>query len=389
MAKRRFKLPGIQDLSKEQEDARALPLEGQHLIIGGPGTGKSVLALLRARRLSSENRNYIFLVFNHLLHQSSYILFGKELECAQWQSWLFQIFKRLTGKALPRLPPERGSSWRDIDWAGAGEIAAAEKLADDFDLPYLVIDEGQDMPPAFYQCLANLGFENFFVVADQNQQIVDGENSSRRDIEASLGVESAEVVELKANYRNKYPVARLAREFYTGDPASPPPELPAVPSARIKIPMLYAYSSEVFPGIIRRIAKMADRMPAKLIGVISPNNNIREEYFLAIKDQLVGLDNSDLVVSTFKSGDRHQMAFDEGGIMVINAQACKGLEFDIVFIAGLHKFRVRTGLEQQAKRLFYVMVARAVDQVIMLQAKGSRCEADMILPTDITILERR
>ena len=45
MARRRFELPGIQDLSKEQEAARALPRRGRHLIVGGPGTGKSVLAL--------------------------------------------------------------------------------------------------------------------------------------------------------------------------------------------------------------------------------------------------------------------------------------------------------------------------------------------------------
>ena len=63
MAKRIFKLPGIQDLSKEQEQARALPLTGQHLIIGGPGTGKSVLTLLRARRLAAEKKGYRFLVY--------------------------------------------------------------------------------------------------------------------------------------------------------------------------------------------------------------------------------------------------------------------------------------------------------------------------------------
>ena len=66
MAKRRFELPGIQDLSKEQEAARALPKEGQHLIVGGPGTGKSVLALIRARRHQRDGDDYLFLVFNHL-----------------------------------------------------------------------------------------------------------------------------------------------------------------------------------------------------------------------------------------------------------------------------------------------------------------------------------
>ena len=61
------RLPPIQDLSKEQEAARALPKEGQHFIIGGPGTGKSVLALIRAGRHQRERDDYLFLVFNHLL----------------------------------------------------------------------------------------------------------------------------------------------------------------------------------------------------------------------------------------------------------------------------------------------------------------------------------
>ena len=40
MAKRKFELPGIQDLSKEQESVRALPSEGQHLIIGAAILGE-------------------------------------------------------------------------------------------------------------------------------------------------------------------------------------------------------------------------------------------------------------------------------------------------------------------------------------------------------------
>jgi len=69
MAKRRFDLPGIQDLSKEQEAARALPKAGQYLIVGGPGTGKSVLALIRTRRHQRDGDDYLFLVYNHLLNR--------------------------------------------------------------------------------------------------------------------------------------------------------------------------------------------------------------------------------------------------------------------------------------------------------------------------------
>ena len=47
---RRYELPGIEDLTKDQERVLALPREGRHLIVGGPGTGKTTVCLLRARR---------------------------------------------------------------------------------------------------------------------------------------------------------------------------------------------------------------------------------------------------------------------------------------------------------------------------------------------------
>ncbi len=67
MTQRVIKLPGVHQLTKDQETARSLPLDGQHLIIGGPGTGKSVVALLRVKQLADQKKDYIFLVFNHLL----------------------------------------------------------------------------------------------------------------------------------------------------------------------------------------------------------------------------------------------------------------------------------------------------------------------------------
>ena len=48
--KRRFELPAAGDLSEEQEDIEDLELDGQHLIIGGPGTGKSVLSCTYAKQ---------------------------------------------------------------------------------------------------------------------------------------------------------------------------------------------------------------------------------------------------------------------------------------------------------------------------------------------------
>ncbi len=388
MAKRKFNLPGIQDLSKSQEDARALPKDGQHLIIGGPGTGKSVLALLRARRYHRDKDDYVFLVYNKLLHQASGQLFGEDLYSQQWQSWFEKTFRTRTNEAVPKLPAKSGTGWREVDWPKiAAMIGNVSGAIDASKFPYLIIDEGQDMPPQFYESLVNFGFENFFVAADQNQQIVPDQNSTRQEISDALSIEPDDVIELCDNYRNTYPIARLAREFYTGDPASPPPQLPARAEVAKK-PILLQYKETQFDELIGRVLKMADLDPSKLVGVITPDNKVRERYFNALNNNMVKLDHEKSRIRTYKKGmDASPLLFDEGGIMIINAQSCKGLEFDAVILADIHKHFCRHDLEDQKKRLFYVMVARAIDTIIMLKGKDEYSPIDAILPKDNEIME--
>jgi DNA helicase II / ATP-dependent DNA helicase PcrA len=383
MAKRRFQLPGIQDLSKEQERVRALPFEGQHLIIGGPGTGKSVMALLRAKALADEKLNYRFLVFNHLLMQSSKKLFGGELISQQWQSWFISVFTGEVCEDLPRLKSENISRRRPFDWAEIVNSCKSHHGGDESnERPFIIIDEGQDMPPDFYEALVNLGFENLFLVADQNQQIADGENSSRQDLEDALGLDATETIELTENYRNHLAIARLARAFYTGDPASPPPKLPDPPPYEVKKPILFTYRSEQFHSIIVRVLKMAINNPRKLIGILCPNNSVREKFYGALVFHNKSAGHSPVMLTSFKSGDKHEMPFDEGGVMVINAQACKGLEFDIIFLADIDQFRCDVRSLDQTKKLFYVMIARATEHVILLRQHGDEKPIDAIIPKD-------
>ena len=383
MARRKFELPGIQDLSKEQEAARALPKEGRHLIVGGPGTGKSVLALIRARVHLRDDDDYLFLVFNQLLDRASDQLFGDGFESRTWDAWFRETFLNIANRPIPCEPPTR-NGYRAIDWERVREVVQ-ELPCGVADLPYLVIDEGQDMPREFYSSLVDLGFERFFVVADQNQQIKD-ENSSRRDIQNCLVIDTKDVVELRENYRNRYPVARLARAFYTGDPATPPPDLPAHSSGAV--PLLYSYRPEDMARVASGILRLSDRDPRQLIGVIAPNNTVREHYFNALRTTETTLDNGSPSVNTYHMDNRADVAFDEGGILIINAQACKGLEFDIVILADIDEHYHRRDDPDVAKRLFYVMVARARERVFMFQKKSGDRRIEEILPSDRAVLRR-
>jgi len=387
---RRFSLPGIHDLNKDQDEALALPLEGQHLIVGGPGTGKSVVALLRARRLAQNDKTYRTLVYNHLLDHSNRHLFGsgQTFSAMTWEAWFCRLFGHFFNE-VPKLPPKR-DGYRPIDWESVEQqVQSLENVKSQRD-KFIVIDEGQDMPPAFYRTLTHLGFENFYVAADQNQQIHPDKCSSRQDIENTIAIEPGDTVELKTNYRNTRPIALLAQHFYPTDPASPKPDLPdLIPAAAT--PELWTYgtaNTATLAAITDNILQLSDRNPRKLIGIITPENKVRTKFNDALLRANPKLDNGRPPIQTFVSGQRELPDFGQGGIMIINAQSCKGLEFDIVILADIDQHQPKRD-PYTLKARFYVMVARAREQLILLRT-GNICPVvDGLLPTDPTILVRK
>jgi DNA helicase IV len=49
-----FELPKDQELTKDQRMAIRKSADGQYLIVGAPGTGKSVVALLRLKKYAND-----------------------------------------------------------------------------------------------------------------------------------------------------------------------------------------------------------------------------------------------------------------------------------------------------------------------------------------------
>jgi superfamily I DNA/RNA helicase len=393
---RRFELPSSQDLNKDQEAALALSPQGAHLIIGGPGTGKSVVALLRARRLTEEigHKRIRFLTFNRLLEASSRHLFGKGqlLDSRTLETWFRAVWRDAFSSEVPKLPPKPGATFREVDWHGVGNTIGRGDyalLSDRYrNLPQLVIDEGQDMPLAFYQALVNLGFENFYVVADQNQQMHPETCSTRQDIENAFNLEASETPELLINYRNTRRIAQLALHFYDGDPASPPPQLPKAKPKALS-PELWHYNVRgglSLDDLAASILQLSDRDPKKLIGIVTPNNKVRQKFNDALCNANPVLDHGRPPLGTYAAESDIDLDFGQGGIMVINAHSCKGLEFDTVILADIDEHQPQN--RKVLMKRFYVMVTRARDQVILLRCGGERRMISELLPSDPGVLER-
>jgi len=388
---RRFTLPNIQELSKDQDAALALPIDGQHLVVGGPGTGKSVVALLRARRMATESADYRFLAYNKLLDQSSRHLFGGNLNACTLETWFRRLWQHVFKVTVPLQPPVRPGDYQAIDWEAITAYLQTNGVPQlQQALPYLVIDEGQDMPPAFYNALANIGFEQFYVVADQNQQIHPDKCSARQDIENALAISPIDTLELQANYRNTRPIAQLAQHFYPADPAVPRPELPP-PKPGASTPELWCYghgATQTLETIAEHILQMTDRNPRKLIGIITPNNRVREKFVDVLDRTKPALDHDKPQIRSFVSGQQEALDFGQGGVMVINAQSCKGLEFDTAILADIDEHQPRNNSDVLKKR-FYVMVARARDQIILLRTGIPAPAIDNLLPQDQALLARK
>ncbi len=374
-SKRKYRLPGEEDLNKDQDQVYDLPEDGQFLIVGGPGTGKSVVALLRALKYHNNN-DYIFLTYNHVLNSATHQLIDVNLISSTITQWFYKLQIKLTKKFMPEFEPHK-PIYDEVK-------KRFEALGLEATSQHIIIDEGQDMPPEFYETLMYAALENFFIVADQNQQITD-DHSSRQDLTDLLALEAAEVIELKENYRNSHPIALLARHFFT-DPSSPPPNLPSKSKTSLGTPILYEY--KIFHDCVKMILREADKDDRNLIGAVVANENIRDSYYKALSSVDINLDNPRPIISTYSSNDKEgvNIDFSAGGVVVLNDKSIKGIEFDIVFII-VDGFKIYNNNIDSMKKRFYVMSSRAIKKLVLCKSVKYGGGVEQILPNDENILK--
>jgi len=406
--KRKFELPLFEKLNKEQSRILKFPEDGQFLIVGGPGTGKSIVALLRSKKYQQNKIDYQFLVYNHVLNAATNQLASSSLKSWTLQSWLWIQFFRIFSWDTPK---DRNND-KKADYKAILDFLQDEKqYTYNESTLHIIIDEGQDAPKELYDTLWHMGIVNFFIVADQNQQITD-DNSSRKELEDILGIETNNVIELTKNYRNSDRIAIFAQHFYT-DPSSPPPDIPHEKPS-LDTPTLYEYQENSICA--KLILRHYDKDTRKLIGVITNDTSTREVYMQLLNSIDVKLDNKRANISTYSSDTENKLVayeyqrrdyrqdgfvtvspklghrsvdinFSEGGIVVLTDKSVKGLEFDIVFIV-VDDFNIYNNDLDVMKKRFYVMSSRAMEKLVLLKDKNYLGNIETILPNEETILKR-
>ena len=344
-------LPVLQDLSKEQLEIYGLPLKGTYLVSGPPGTGKSVMAVYRAQ-MQQERAPDVqvrLLMFNNTL--KSYTSGAAESQgvggaVETFHRWLPNAYRSWAGESIPRV-----SKW-SYDWDRVvPRVIMSPPPAEA--KPFLLIDEGQDLPPGFYT-VVRLVTDSFTVFADENQTLTE-DNSTLTSIRDNARIGSDDEMSLKRNYRNTREIAELARVFYTGL-ATGMPELPTKLGDR---PVLKR--TRDIEEAADYIARYEGNHPLERVGVLVPDTATLDEFDRAFARR--GLKNKHEFYSS-KQWKRSGLDFSRPGIKMMCYQSAKGLEFDAVFIPELQRFQGdRT--DDRATMQLYVLISRARERLYL------------------------
>lgn len=323
------------------------------IVSGCAGSGKSILALIKAQRIQKEEgNNYQIIVFTKAL--CNYMNAGREIlglknDFYYHEEWRWRKSLKTYANGISYMVYERDEKGNKIP----------NRPRTDF----VIVDEIQDFSREEIQEFIDATNKNFFFFGDTAQSIY----QELKDTMPVHGInrlfpydKEPKNFSLYRNYRLPLPVARVAQ--YVGIDLEAFDEK-TYKSKEAKLPKFIKYSS--FNEQIKAIANILKNKKGTLsdVGILLPHNdNVKEISFLLNSFEI---DHE----AKFEDNDNwrnsvNNLNFKTSNPKVMTYHSAKGLQFETVFLPGISFLSEYQKISEQ-KALYVAMTRTYRDLYVM------------------------
>lgn len=351
--------PLVSSRLAEQESRRLVLTEDQTRILdllrshrrvavsGGAGTGKTVLALEKARRLASEGFQTLLTCYNRPLadHLAGLCADTANLDVMSFHQLCHRRIERANHASGRDLVTEAkltypGKDLYDVQLPNALAYSI-DVLPDRYDA--IVCDEGQDFREEFWVplelLLSDYDQDPFYVFYDDNQNIY---------ARAGTFPIQNQPFTLTTNCRNTAPIHRAAYQHYTGVPVSPPAnegdEVQFIAAPRREI-----QAAKIHAKIVDLIARQ--EVSAGDITVLISDAMRKADYYASLKRLPLPKP-----VRWLEEGTRNSNT-----VLIDTIRRFKGLESSVVILWGLDAID-----RSRHEEILYVGMSRAKSLLIIV-----------------------
>ncbi|MBI2747057.1 MAG: NERD domain-containing protein [Burkholderiales bacterium] len=369
----------VMDLQQEQI-ARTLG-EGHRVIHGVAGSGKTMILVFRAQQLAAAARPdqpILVLCYNRTLAQRITTLLRERgvdenlVLCRTFHAWC-QDMVRAYQLDVPQ--DQQGNDyWQALVHAvnravQTGLVPGGQYLA-------LLIDEAHDFDETWLQMavrMVNPASNSLLVLYDDAQSIY--QKQRRKFSFSSVGIQAqGRTSVLKLNYRNTAEVLALAMQCAANLVAErPEPEdaiqtvQPATAGRRGPLPVLIEASNpaEEAELIAERVAKAVSEGK-------SPNDiAVLFRTRIRIDGVSLALQRKGIAIQAMRAQGATRFDWSKPSVKLITLHSAKGLEFPLVFIAGLDSMPWKDEPLEEEVRLLYVGMTRSTHSLVLTAAGNS------------------